>query len=87
MDKIIVEGGRHSLAGEVKISGAKNAALPMLISLASNRRHLYFTNVPDLMDIKSTSLLLSHLGATRRDPAEDTILHRCRRFGSIRSTL
>jgi UDP-N-acetylglucosamine 1-carboxyvinyltransferase len=31
MDKIIVEGGR-SLEGEVKISGAKNAALPILIS-------------------------------------------------------
>jgi UDP-N-acetylglucosamine 1-carboxyvinyltransferase len=62
MDKIIVEGGRP-LAGKVKISGAKNAALPMLISSLLADGTSTFTNVPDLMDIKSTSLLLSHLGA------------------------
>ena len=71
MDKIIVEGG-HSLAGEVKISGAKNAALPMLISSLLTDGTCTFTNVPDLMDIKSTSLLLSHLGA-RVEIREDTI--------------
>ena len=62
MDKIIVEGG-HSLAGEVKISGAKNAALPILISSLLTDGACTFTNVPDLMDIQSTSLLLTHLGA------------------------
>jgi UDP-N-acetylglucosamine 1-carboxyvinyltransferase len=61
MDKIIVEGG-HSLAGEVKISGAKNAALPILISSLLTDGICTFTNVPDLMDIQSTSLLLTHLG-------------------------
>jgi UDP-N-acetylglucosamine 1-carboxyvinyltransferase len=71
MDKIIVEGG-HSLAGEVKISGAKNAALPILISSLLTDGSCTFTNVPDLMDIKSTSLLLSHLGA-RVEIREDTI--------------
>jgi UDP-N-acetylglucosamine 1-carboxyvinyltransferase len=71
MDKIIVEGG-HSLAGEVKISGAKNAALPILISSLLTDGTCTFTNVPDLMDIKSTSLLLSHLGA-RVEIREDTI--------------
>ncbi len=63
MDKIIVEGG-HPLTGEVKISGAKNAALPILISSLLTDGTCTLTNVPDLMDIKSTSLLLSHLGAT-----------------------
>ena len=62
MDKIIVEGG-HSLAGEVTISGAKNAALPILISALLTDGTCTFTNVPDLMDIQSTSLLLTHLGA------------------------
>jgi len=69
MDKIIVEGGR-SLAGEVKISGAKNAALPILISSLLADGICTFSNVPDLMDIQSTILLLSHLGAcieTRHD--------------------
>jgi UDP-N-acetylglucosamine 1-carboxyvinyltransferase len=63
MDKIIVEGG-YPLTGEVKISGAKNAALPILISSLLTDGTCTLTNVPDLMDIKSTSLLLSHLGAT-----------------------
>jgi len=71
MDKIIVEGGRP-LAGKVKISGAKNAALPMLISSLLADGTSTFTNVPDLMDIKSTSLLLSHLGA-HVETCEDTV--------------
>ena len=71
MDKIIVEGG-HSLAGKVKISGAKNAALPILISSLLTDGTCTFTNVPDLMDIQSTSLLLSHLGA-RVETQADTI--------------
>jgi UDP-N-acetylglucosamine 1-carboxyvinyltransferase len=71
MDKIIVEGGRP-LTGEVKISGAKNAALPILISSLLTDGTCTFTNVPDLMDIQSTSLLLSHLGA-RVEAREDTI--------------
>ena len=71
MDKIIVEGGRP-LTGEVKISGAKNAALPILISSLLTDGTCTLTNVPDLMDIKSTSLLLSHLGATV-ESREDTI--------------
>ena len=71
MDKIIVEGGRP-LAGMVKISGAKNAALPMLISSLLADGTSTFTNVPDLMDIKSTSLLLSHLGA-QVETCEDTV--------------
>ncbi len=71
MDKIIVEGG-HPLTGEVKISGAKNAALPILISALLTDGTCTLTNVPDLMDIQSTSLLLSHLGA-RVETREDTI--------------
>jgi UDP-N-acetylglucosamine 1-carboxyvinyltransferase len=71
MDKIIVEGG-HSLTGEVRISGAKNAALPILISALLTDGTCSFTNVPDLMDIQSTSLLLTHLGA-RVEAWDDTI--------------
>jgi len=62
MDKIIVEGGR-SLNGEVKISGAKNAALPILISSLLTDGWNTYTNVPDLRDIQSTKDLLAHLGA------------------------
>lgn len=62
MDKIIVKGGRP-LTGAVRISGAKNAALPILISSLLTEGVNTYTNVPDLMDILSTNLLLSKLGA------------------------
>jgi len=62
MDKIIVEGGR-SLEGEVRISGAKNAALPILFSSLLTDGWNTYTNVPDLRDIQSTKDLLSNLGA------------------------
>ena len=61
MDKIIIEGGR-SLKGEVKISGAKNAALPILVSSLLTQGWNTYTNVPNLRDIQSTLLLLSSLG-------------------------
>ena len=62
LDKIIVEGG-HPLKGQVNISGAKNAALPILISSLLTEGQNTFTNVPNLQDIKSTLTLLKHLGA------------------------
>jgi UDP-N-acetylglucosamine 1-carboxyvinyltransferase len=62
MDKIIVEGG-HTLKGEVPISGAKNAALPILISCLLNDGVNTLSNVPLLQDIHSTALLLENLGA------------------------
>ncbi|MCD4764427.1 MAG: UDP-N-acetylglucosamine 1-carboxyvinyltransferase [Desulfobacterales bacterium] len=62
MDKIIVEGGRP-LKGEVNISGAKNAALPILVSSLLTDGLCTFSNVPNLKDIESIKLLLSHLGA------------------------
>lgn len=62
MDKIIVEGGRP-LMGEVSISGAKNAALPILVSSLLTDGLCTFSNVPKLKDIESIKQLLSHLGA------------------------
>jgi UDP-N-acetylglucosamine 1-carboxyvinyltransferase len=69
MDKIIVEGGR-TLNGEVPISGAKNAALPTLISSLLTDGANTFTNVPRLQDIHSTALLLENLGARVETQAE-----------------
>lgn len=62
MDKIIVEGGR-TLSGEVTISGAKNAALPILISSLLTDGLNTYNNVPDLKDIHSTCILLQNQGA------------------------
>jgi UDP-N-acetylglucosamine 1-carboxyvinyltransferase len=61
MDKIIVEGGTP-LRGEVAVSGAKNAALPLLAaSLLAEGRHV-FRNVPNLADISTMLKVLRTLG-------------------------
>jgi UDP-N-acetylglucosamine 1-carboxyvinyltransferase len=62
MDKILIQGGRR-LCGTVQISGAKNAALPILAAALLCDGANTFTNVPDLKDIQSTLELLTHLGA------------------------
>lgn len=62
MDKIVIHGG-VPLRGEVGISGAKNAALPILVSSLLTDGECIFTNVPNLKDIDSIRLLLEHLGA------------------------
>src|SRR6056297_966845 len=62
MDTIVVEGGRP-LAGEITISGAKNAALPILVSSLLTEGVCVFENVPDLQDVRSIIRLLEHLGA------------------------
>lgn len=62
MDKIVVEGGK-CLTGTVAISGAKNAALPILASALLTDGMCTYTNVPDLQDIRSILLLLESLGA------------------------
>ncbi len=61
MDKLIVEGGQR-LTGEVAISGAKNAALPLLCACLLTREPLTFTNVPALHDIHTMLKLLQQMG-------------------------
>ncbi len=62
MDKILITGGKR-LQGEVNISGAKNAALPLIASSLLVNGKTSFKNVPQLMDINSIRLLLEDLGA------------------------
>ncbi len=62
MDRLVVEGG-FALEGEIPISGAKNAALPLMAaSLLAGGRHIYH-NVPRLRDIRTMQTLLGHMGA------------------------
>jgi len=62
MDKFLIRGGKR-LKGEVTISGAKNAALPLMTAtlLAAGTHTL--TNIPHLRDIYTMQRLLEHLGA------------------------
>lgn len=61
MDKIVINGGKP-LYGDVYISGAKNAALPVLASALLTPQTCTFSNIPDLMDIKTIKKLLGSMG-------------------------
>ena len=61
MDKLIINGQR-SLHGDVYISGAKNAALPILIASLLSKEALKLKNVPNLFDINTTEKLLFSMG-------------------------
>jgi len=63
MDRIRIRGGRR-LQGEIQISGAKNAALPLMAAALLTAEPLRLANVPDLVDIATMASLLSQLGAT-----------------------
>ena len=68
MDKIVVRGGRP-LSGSLPVSGAKNAALPLLAASLLSDSTLVLENVPRVMDIASMGNLLGELGA---DVVEET---------------
>jgi UDP-N-acetylglucosamine 1-carboxyvinyltransferase len=62
MQKIVVEGGTR-LEGEVRISGAKNAVLPILCATLLADAPVEIGNVPNLFDVKTTLRVLAELGA------------------------
>jgi UDP-N-acetylglucosamine 1-carboxyvinyltransferase len=62
VDKIVIEGGKP-LYGDVQISGAKNAALPVMVSALLTEGTNTFHNIPDLVDIKTIKKLLKNMGA------------------------
>jgi UDP-N-acetylglucosamine 1-carboxyvinyltransferase len=61
MDKLIITGGK-SLAGDVRISGAKNAALPILAATLLAEDPMIIGNIPHLRDITTTMELLGRMG-------------------------
>ena len=62
MDKLVIDGG-VPLEGEVRISGAKNAALPLMCAALLTREPMHFTNVPQLKDVSTMLRLLGQMGA------------------------
>ncbi len=73
MDKLRIEGGRP-LRGEVAVSGAKNAALPILCAGLLCAGPLALGNVPQLHDVATTLKLLRRLGATVERDGERVLL-------------
>lgn len=63
MDQFLISGGTP-LNGEVRISGAKNAALPLLAATILATTPITLTNVPDLKDVSTLIKLIQGLGVT-----------------------
>jgi UDP-N-acetylglucosamine 1-carboxyvinyltransferase len=61
VDKLAIEGG-VPLQGEVRVSGAKNAALPILCAALLTPEPLVLTNVPELNDVRTMRALLAQMG-------------------------
>ena len=61
MDKLIITGGKQ-LCGEIRISGAKNAALPILAATLLSETPVSVGNIPHLHDITTTMELLGRMG-------------------------
>ena len=73
MDKLLIQGQKR-LNGEVTISGAKNAALPILTASILTDGKLTLTNVPRLNDILTTQKLLKVLGVEVENNQDELIL-------------
>ncbi|MCL4501340.1 MAG: UDP-N-acetylglucosamine 1-carboxyvinyltransferase [Deltaproteobacteria bacterium] len=71
MDKIVIEGG-IPLNGEVQISGAKNAALPILAATLLAPGGHVLSNVPPLADIRTCKRLLANLGVRFKEAEAET---------------
>ncbi|HEU4375087.1 MAG TPA: UDP-N-acetylglucosamine 1-carboxyvinyltransferase [Telluria sp.] len=74
MDKLQIVGGKR-LDGEITISGAKNAALPILCAGLLTADDLELTNVPKLHDVKTMLKLLAQTGLTVQQDGESVTLN------------
>ena len=72
MDRLVIRGGTP-LRGSVRISGSKNAALPILATTLLTASALRFENVPHLRDISTMLRLLASMGARVEQHADGTV--------------
>src|SRR6478735_4072097 len=73
MDKLLIRGGRP-LNGEVRISGAKNAALPELCAALLTADPMTLKNIPRLQDVATMLKLIRNMGATADFSPDGTVL-------------
>src|SRR5256885_3074850 len=77
VDKLRLRGGRP-LEGEVRISGAKNAALPIMCAALLTDEPLRLANVPQLMDVRTMAKLLRQMGVEAAAPVGGRVVLRAR---------
>jgi len=73
MDKLRITGGRR-LEGTVQVSGAKNAALPIMCAALLSERPLRLSGVPRLMDISTLVKLLAQMGVQAERSGDELLL-------------
>jgi UDP-N-acetylglucosamine 1-carboxyvinyltransferase len=74
LDKLIIEGG-HKLHGSIRVSGAKNAALPILSAVILADGEYKISETPELVDVSTMLKLLSELGISSRRDGNSIILN------------
>ena len=74
MQQLKINGG-HRLVGEIRASGAKNAALPILAASLLTADDLVLHNVPDLADVRTMLKLLAGMGVKVQREGTDVILN------------
>ena len=79
MDKIKIIGG-NQLNGKIYISGAKNAALPLICATLLTDEPVILTNMPILSDIKSLNALLVQLGTDIQESDDKVGKLACKRY-------
>ena len=62
MDKFVIHGG-HRLAGEIEVSGAKNAAVALIPAILLSDEPCILENVPDISDVSISLRILYEMGA------------------------
>ena len=72
MEKLVVNGGKR-LEGKVKISGAKNAVLPIIAASLLGTSPSILEEVPDLEDVRTISEVLGHLGVKVSNGGNNTL--------------
>ena len=86
MDKLLIRGGRQ-LHGEVRISGAKNAALPELCAALLTDQPVVLQNVPRLQDVATMLTLIRNMGVTIERDENGTVRIDSARLQLARSAL
>jgi UDP-N-acetylglucosamine 1-carboxyvinyltransferase len=78
MDKFVIRGG-NPLVGTIRVSGAKNSALPCMAAAILTEDEITLENIPQVWDIATQRRLLKSMGAeVRSDDAQKTTSLRCR---------
>jgi UDP-N-acetylglucosamine 1-carboxyvinyltransferase len=82
VDKFKITGGQ-TLAGTVRISGAKNAALPSLAACLLTGKEMRISNLPRVRDVRTMRRVLEQLGATVEDTGDRSLSVNLERIASF----